>query len=188
MEAILEAITSLSKSLDNKRGREKGYFNEPQSYVVWNLQNRAFDVSANSYSLSTTFHPFMLIHEDGAKMFGKNLLSRVIEEIRTLEYNWDGYGAIAPLPLIINKTEVFLRTLPTYITDSLNENGIYPNPNGTITVEWEKNNNLVSVELGLNTANYFTRINSEYGGEEGLDSIETKVPSTLVQSIRKVIA
>jgi hypothetical protein len=177
MEGILEAITTLSKSLDKSREREREYFNEPKSHVVWKLPE-------NSYTLGKSFDTYMLIYNDNVK----SSLSRTIEEIRSLEYNWDGYEAIAPLPFIINKTEVFLRALPTYITDMLHENSIYPNPNGTITVEWEKNNNLVSVELGLNTANYFTRINSEYVGEEGLDSIEIKIPSKLIQSIQKVIA
>lgn len=173
MEAILEAVTSQYKTLD-KRVREREYL-LPKNQIVWNLP-------VNSYTLGNSFQT--LLYSNNVK----SLLSKNIDKIKALEHDWDGNGAIAPLTPIINKTEIFLRSLPTYITDLLNENSIYPNPNGTITVEWEKNNNLVSVELGLKTSNYFARINSEYVGEESIVDIETVIPSKLIQSIQKVIA
>lgn len=77
------------------------------------------------------------------------------DEIRTIanfQDDWDGYGAIRPLSEclkhaleIISNNNIRL----DYLTD------IYPNPNGTLTLEWEQDDNEIGLEVGSQEFSYF---------------------------------
>ncbi len=110
-----------------------------------------------------------------------------IKGIECLENNWDNYGAIAPNIFIISQVKKFLTLLPNQFLEALETEYVFPNPNGTISVEWRNHNNAVSIEFGAETANYFVCLNSEYNGDENIKNIEEHIPRALISSIAKVI-
>lgn len=87
-------------------------------------------------------------------LFIENILS-----FKSLENSWDGYGAL-PLGVKCAKNAIMLldsfdMAILTKVSD------IHPNPNGTITFEWEnKDSEIVSIEIGKDTFTYFVDFNS----------------------------
>lgn len=85
-----------------------------------------------------------------------SVFDKRVTEIRGLEYNWDNYGGEVPSETIIEKTVGFLRGLPQKYKNELDEDYIYPNPHGTITVEWRKlTNSVLSIEIGEHTSSFY---------------------------------
>lgn len=81
--------------------------------------------------------------------------SQQVTAIAKYQKNWDGYGAIRPL------SECLGHALDIIGNESINLSylsDIYPNPNGTITFEWEKDNNEIGLELGRNEFSYYACI------------------------------
>ncbi len=57
--------------------------------------------------------------------------------------NWDGYGGIPTEESCYKNVELFLNA-----ADNFPEADIYPNPNGTISIEWENQKGEVYLEIG----------------------------------------
>lgn len=79
----------------------------------------------------------------------------LVLSIANYQDDWDGYGAIRPLSEclshaldIIGNSHISLNNL----------SDIYPNPNGTITIEWEQNGNEIGLELGNHEFSYYVHI------------------------------
>lgn len=67
-----------------------------------------------------------------------------ISEFSNLPLNWDGYGAIP-----VNKAAIENSKAATALMFSvLPEADIFPNPNGTITFEWENEKGTANLEIG----------------------------------------
>lgn len=69
--------------------------------------------------------------------------------------DWDGYGAVRPVSECLNHALEIIRNNNIsleYLTD------IYPNPNGTITLEWEQDDNEIGLEVGSHEFSYFAHI------------------------------
>lgn len=77
------------------------------------------------------------------------------DEIRAyanFQDDWDGYGAVRPVAECLNHALEIIRNENVcldYLTD------IYPNPNGTITLEWEQDDNEIGLEVGSREFSYF---------------------------------
>lgn len=69
-----------------------------------------------------------------------------ILEIEKLEANWDGYGAEPVCHACVTNAKAIIDSLPLYadLPD------VFPNPNGTITLEWESASGTLSIEIGEN--------------------------------------
>lgn len=66
--------------------------------------------------------------------------------------DWDGYGAIRPVSECLNHALEIISNKNIrleYLSD------IYPNPNGTISLEWEQNGNEIGLEVGSREFSYF---------------------------------
>lgn len=74
-----------------------------------------------------------------------------IESITLLPENWDGYGADQIDSSCIENTKHVLSMLPNYVPSP----EIYPNPNGTITMDWGTNDKSLSIEIGNNNFSSF---------------------------------
>lgn len=87
-------------------------------------------------------------------LFIENILS-----FKSLENSWDGYGA---LPLSIKCAKNAISLLDSFDMSILSKvSDIHPNPNGTITFEWEnKDQEIVSLEIGKDTFTYFVDFSS----------------------------
>lgn len=85
---------------------------------------------------------------------------KAIENIisfKTLKNDWDGYGAVPSDTLCATNAILLLFKL----NDSLlNLDQIYPNPHGTVMMEWRNTNNeLVSLEVGSSSFSFFVELN-----------------------------
>jgi len=113
---------------------------------------------------------------------------QIIEEIlsfKSLENSWDGFSA---KPLGIKCATNALKIL-----DSLGENELskisdfYPNPNGTISFEWENlNEEIISLEIGKDTFSYYVSFNSvetRYFNKQNFNSEDISIFKNFILSI-----
>jgi hypothetical protein len=79
-----------------------------------------------------------------------------INEIELLEDNWDGYGAIKVNIEILNTLKLFINSLDEKHLENVYD--IYPNPNGTISIEFTFIKiYMLSIEIGETTFSYFIK-------------------------------
>jgi|GEM_PF-5942114 len=114
-------------------------------------------------------------------------ISKRINEIASLNYNWDGYNAVTPEPIVFLNVYNFLKSLPTYVIGNLNKDEITPTPYGTIVLDWNKNDELVSVEIGETECGFFSEFNDNTNME--LDAIpftKDQIPFQLATAFEKL--
>jgi hypothetical protein len=119
------------------------------------------------------------------RKISKHSLLKNILSYKSLTESWDGYGAI---PLEIDSATNSIQLL-----DLIGENifctvsDFYPNPNGTITFEWENSENeIVSLEVGNNTFSYFVEMASldiMFFNNKSINAKEAKKLSEFIQAI-----
>ena len=73
--------------------------------------------------------------------------------------DWDGYGAIRPLSACLSHALDIIDDKEFGIE---NLSDIYPNPNGTITFEWENGNKEIGLELGSQEFSYYARFGEHH--------------------------
>lgn len=107
-----------------------------------------------------------------------------LAKIYCLENNWDGKNACALDLLVYSNTNEFLSKIDCKILDFLNEQSILPTPYGTMTLDFEKNNNLVSIEIGENQIGFFTDFQTEENSSaDNIDFPRNKIPEVLKQAL-----
>lgn len=79
-----------------------------------------------------------------------------------LEFNWDGYGAIPTTHKCVERALYVISKLDDVHISIATETT--PCPNGTVVVDFESQQGLVSVEFGENTFGYILRMNGNYSG------------------------
>lgn len=78
---------------------------------------------------------------------------------KTLQNNWDGYGAIPSGVKCTGKVISLAYKLPSKQIAKISE--VFPNPNGTVTLEWENHSGeRLVAEVGKNTFSYYVKLNS----------------------------
>lgn len=77
-----------------------------------------------------------------------SLLRKQVKQFLTLTDNWDGYGAVAPSQEAINNVVNLMSRLPDEWVLCLHQDDLTPSPYGTISLEWAKGDDYVSVEVG----------------------------------------
>lgn len=78
-----------------------------------------------------------------------------LEEVRAFANyldDWDGYGAVRPLSDCLMHAMNIIRNKNIRL-DYLSD--IYPNPNGTLSLEWEKDENEIGLEVGKEEFSYY---------------------------------
>lgn len=89
----------------------------------------------------------------------KSVFVEKILSFKSLENSWDGYGAIPLGVKSAKNTLLLVDSFDAYILNKISD--IYPNPNGTITIEWEnRDSEIVSLEVGKDTFTYYVDFNS----------------------------
>lgn len=166
---LLQALTDLSKS--SLRHKEQEYAIKSPYYCESFYKPRATDAS------SITFYTI----SDRNPNFLKAL--HVLAQIKNLGANWDNYDAIIPSYSAIKNVESFLKKLPGTYLNILDEEYIYPNPNGTISIEWRRNDDVISIEFGEQTANFFSIIKSKISFEESISNIDDVIPQKILDSL-----
>lgn len=80
-------------------------------------------------------------------------------EIANYRDNWDGYGAMRPLSECLSHA-LDLMGNPAFNLEHLSE--IYPNPNGTITMEWERDDDEIGLELGSEEFSFYAHFGDNH--------------------------
>lgn len=122
--------------------------------------------------------------------FSKNNInkSHLIENIlsfKSLNNNWDGFGAI---PLEVKSTTNALMLLDLVGEEVFcSVKDFYPNPNGTITFEWNnEQDESIFLEVGNNTFSYYVSLSSietKYFNKQNVNEEDTKLLSSFIKSI-----
>ncbi|MCI1187892.1 hypothetical protein MON38_10710 [Hymenobacter sp. DH14] len=76
------------------------------------------------------------------------LLCQQVTRFSALAENWDGYGAVAPSAAAVGNVIDLINRLPYAWTSSLSIDGLTPTPYGTVTLEWTRGDDYLSVEVG----------------------------------------
>jgi hypothetical protein len=79
-----------------------------------------------------------------------------INRLKLLKEDWDGYGALPVFDRCIKNALNVLwneQLSSKYITE------VYPNNNGTVSIEWEHDDNLISAEFGIDSFAYYVDLN-----------------------------
>lgn len=102
-----------------------------------------------------------------------------LPSLANLPVNWDGYGAEPITPECVAHVRVILATLPEYAPSP----EMFPNPNGTITLEWETDKGIASVEVGNTHISSFIEIDgdTQYFHEAHTQKLPEFLRSALVE-------
>jgi hypothetical protein len=114
-------------------------------------------------------------------------LENKIHSIKNLQVNWDGYGADVPDEKVIVNSLSFLNKLPEVIQTEVKPDKILPTPYGTIVFDIERDNSLISIEIGEHKIGFF----SEFPDDENFSVDKTVynenyLPSELLAAFKKL--
>ena len=112
------------------------------------------------------------------------LLCKHVHGFAALGDDWDGYGAVPPSAEAIGNVMDLLNALPGEWAMQLHQDDLTPSPYGTITLEWAREQDYVSVEVG-DTSWAFT---AEIGGELRSNPNETYPNELLRQRVEEALA
>jgi len=87
-------------------------------------------------------HAALTLHETENR---QEALSR-LDELTKLEHDWDACGADAIDEICVSNAEKLIDALP----EKTPSPEIFPNPNDTLTLDWETTEQILSLELGKN--------------------------------------
>ncbi|MCF0056707.1 hypothetical protein [Dyadobacter sp. CY356] len=115
--------------------------------------------------------------------------SQVIKEIvsfASLNHDWDGFGA---LPLEVESAANAISITNRLSNSALSGiSALYPNPHGTISIDWENGSNeIISLEVGNTSFSYYVKLESSEPaffdnnkfGELEIDDFAKRVQSNL---------
>jgi len=115
----------------------------------------------------------------------KQNIIRNILSFKSLNQSWDGFNAI---PLEIDSA-----TNTIQLIDLIGEKlfckikDYYPNPNGTISLEWVNNlNEKISVEVGNNSYSYFVELASkevQFFNKQKINSKDAQILAEFIQTL-----
>ena len=92
-----------------------------------------------------------------------------------IDHNWDGHNAYPPEIDCASNALLLVDLLGDSIR---NVKEIYPNPNGTITFEWNNDlDEVLNVEIGIETMSYYVEIAGKktvYADQKVISSREAK--------------
>jgi len=109
-----------------------------------------------------------------------------LKDLSKLKENWDGYNAISISKTVIEITKNLLLKLPNIFLGLLEKDSISPNSNGTISIEWEQDENTkLFLEIGKTYSSYFLMQkdkNAKIVNKFPLS--EKRIPPQLIQDLR----
>jgi hypothetical protein len=106
----------------------------------------------NTYTFDNTYGKYT----DPVKTDFISLIEKRINSIKYLETNWDGYGGDAPDEKVINNSIQFVSKLPGSLQSEIKPEKVIATPYGTIVFDFERNQNLISIEVGEKNIGFFS--------------------------------
>lgn len=130
--------------------------------------NMSNNYSIQSYSSPVIFHRF----------------DEKLKQILSLSDNWGGDGFASIDYSVFCNAKDFLSKLDNSILDYLNDENILPTPYGTITIDFDKDGELVSVEIGENKIGFFTDFSGFVNSKsDGIEFLNKEIPFDLKKSL-----
>jgi hypothetical protein len=105
----------------------------------------------------------------------------------SLGENWDGYNGTAPDFSVIKNSLSFLTAIPESVMNELKEDNVTATPYGTVVIDFNHNEEAISVEIGENKIGFFTEFKD--GTDEILDGKlfnQHYLPRELLQAFAKL--
>lgn len=125
----------------------------------------------DSMGVSSIFSPFSAIQRSSMQF---NALKNRVSEISVFHENWDGQGAASISETVCKNTYKFLDQILKFRFDTmLSPESITPTPYGTIVLDFEEEESVISVEIGRTELGYFTEYNRDDLQDILSDGIET---------------
>jgi hypothetical protein len=126
-----------------------------------------------------------IINSISKRNISKTSLLKNILSFKSLTESWDGFGAI---PLEIESATNSIQLLDLIGEDIFcTLNNFYPNPNGTISFEWENlENEIISLEVGNKTFSYFVEMSSKdvmFFNNRSINAKDAEKLSEFIQAI-----
>ena len=137
------------------------------------LNNYKSEIEQTNNQSDLAFHNRALTKQD---------IVRTILSFKALQDNWDGHNACPP--------EIDCASNALLLVDLLGDSirnikEIYPNPNGTITFEWNNDlDEVLNVEIGIETMSYYVEI----AGKETVYADQKLISSEEVKEIIEYIS
>jgi hypothetical protein len=114
----------------------------------------------------------------------------IIKKISSFSYlsnNWDGHGAISLSSNVLNNAIRFISSLPETVLSEVSANSIVPTPYGSIVFDFERGEDLVSVEIGERKIGFFSEFQmSENNSLEGVSFNQENLPIELQKAFNKL--
>ncbi len=162
-----------------------------KQYKSWELPHNQFNnllyylnVPRNQFACEEAFFNKTTIEKINVNSNDNEYL---LKNVKSLKSNWDGNGGVPPDHTVIANANAFISILPLSIANELNENKIIPTPYGTLVFDWEKNSNLISVEIGENEIGFFTEFSDEKNiASEGILFNKNSLPLDLAKAFKKL--
>jgi hypothetical protein len=79
-----------------------------------------------------------------------------LKELSQLPENWDGYGALQVGDQALRNAKTFVNSIALY-SSGFDAPGVAPNPNGTLSLEWERDGQEAYLEIGNTRASGYCR-------------------------------
>jgi len=83
----------------------------------------------------------------------KSKTIEMIEELENLSANWDGYQALPIHPDAIRAAKGLVDSLPTHFVTA----DVCPNPNGTVSLEWQNDKGRAHLEIGKTRYSFYIK-------------------------------
>ena len=117
--------------------------------------------------------------------YSKEELLKEVLSFKALNNNWDGYGA---LPLELDSAANVINLMNLIDDKAIAKlDGIYPNPNGTISLIWNRlDNSEISLEVGNNTMSYYVLIPDEepiFCNKIDINTLEANILTKYIQAL-----
>lgn len=107
-------------------------------------------------------------------------LGDLLEEISSLQENWDGYGACAVDPMVIRHT---FEALCKFIAAKLPPDDVTPRSPGTIALVWAHNDSEAEVEIGKTRYVGFVKMESSTNYLQGRS---VDIDAAVVDAVRRL--
>ena len=102
-----------------------------------------------------------LFLSDPVSVYREGAIMNQLVGFAQIKDNWDGNGAYAPSMAAILNVVFLTQLLPYRAVSLLEEDDVYLSFHGTIIIDLEKNNKLLSIEMGDDSLGYFLEENEE---------------------------
>lgn len=145
-----------------------------------NNNMNAYYIVVSSYSPFREESPNQSIQVDKVVDPSRRAEIALLDEISNLENNWDDCGATTISKQCLENALNIINGLKSPVQSA----DIYPNPHGTISLDWETGQNYLSIEIGDHS--YSTFLENDDNVEMDSGSLTKNLPDFLFAALQRI--